>query len=59
MKIQLTMNELKCLALHQLGLQAEIKSRSGLTMLVTPHEIEVLNGPVEIGAGEIEKGFES
>lgn len=59
MKIQLTMNELKCLALHQLGLQAEIKSRSGMTILHTPHEIEVLNGPLETSPGEIEKSFES
>ena len=58
MKIQLTMNELKCLALHQLGLQAEIKSRSGLTMLVTPHEIEVLNGPMEESTGRCKEGIQ-
>lgn len=50
MKIELTMDELKCLALHQLGLQAEIKHKCGLTVLQTMHDIEVIDGPLEKSA---------
>ena len=58
MKVTLTMNELKCLALQQLGLQVELKRRNGLIMLQTPHEIEVINGDgaVEESSGGPEKG---
>jgi hypothetical protein len=51
MRIELTMDELKCLALHHLGLQAEIKHKCGLTVLQTPHEIEVIDGPLEKSSG--------
>lgn len=56
MQITLTMNELKCLALQQLGLQAELKRRNGLVKLETPHEIVITettqHGTVEEGSGE-------
>lgn len=50
MKIELTMDELKYLALQQLGLQAEIKYKSCLTILQTMHNIEVIDGFLEKSA---------
>lgn len=52
MNIQMTVEELKCLALQQLGLQAEIKRRGGFCVLQTEHTIELTNGSLEISTGE-------